>query len=185
MLPRLTVTVYTGLDLIEQVPDAQTVNAKYFDDEAGALQVAGDQLVYVNPATAGIFADRLPPLALGGVYRVTGEAQSFTIEHDDYDDWREWLCRSLLCVRCEVLFEQPARFAGNPFTRLINFTDNDGWIGHADCVVLAAAFAKRAEEARRHSTVARRPGPARFTVYQHFATAFALAAESGGAVQFH
>jgi hypothetical protein len=167
------------------VPDAQTVNAKYFDDDARALQVAGDQLVYVNPETAGIFADRLPPLTLGGVYRITGETQSFSLDHDDYDDWREWLCRSLLCVRCEILYALPARFSGNPLTRLINFTDSDGWIGHADCMVLATAFKKRAEEARRHSVVARRPGPNRFALYQQFAATFALAAERGGAVQFH
>ena len=63
----LTVTAYTALELVEQVPDAQTVNAKYFDTEERALQVAGDQLVYINPVTAGIFAERLPPLTLGGV----------------------------------------------------------------------------------------------------------------------
>lgn len=179
----LTVTAYTALELVEQVPDAQTVNAKYFDTEERALQVAGDQLVYINPVTAGIFAERLPPLTLGGVYRISGETQSFTVAYDDYDDWREWLCRLLLRVRCEILFELPARFAGNPFTRLINFTDSDGWIGADDCAVLATAFEKWAEETRRSANVIRRPD--RFALYQQFAAAFALAAKTGGAVQFH
>jgi len=180
----LTVTVYTGLQLIDEAPNAQLVNAKYYDSEASALQVGGDQLVYIDPDTAGSFAERLPPLTLGGVYRVAGATQSYGIgSYEDYEAWREWLCRLMLGVRCEILFEKPARYAGNPFTRLIDFSDSRGWIGHADCVVLAAAFTARTESARRSASVTQRPYL--FTTYQQFAAAFALAAESGGAVQFH
>jgi len=180
----LTVTAYAALDLVEQVPDAQLVNAKYFDSDARALQVAGDQLVYVNPATAGVFAARLPPLALGGVYRVAGATQSYAIgAYEDYEEWREWLCRLMLGVRAEILFEKPARYAGNPFTRLIDFSDSEGWIGTTDCTVLAAAFQARSESARRSAAVTQKP--ARFAIYTQFTAAFALAASRGGAVQFH
>lgn len=179
----LIVTAYTALSLIEQVPDAQMVRAKYFDDDAGALQVAGDRLVYIDPATAGLFADRLPPLTLGGVYRVSGATESFTVDSLEFDEWREWLCREMLGVRVEILLEKPARFSGNPFTRLIDFTDGKGWIGAADCAALAAAFARRAEAARRSANVTQRRD--RFALYQQFATTFPLAAERGGAVQFH
>lgn len=180
----LLVTIYTGLQLIDEAPNATLASAKYFDNEARALQVGGDQLVYIDPATAGIFAERLPPLSLGGVYRVAGTTQTYTIgSNEDYEAWREWLCRLMLGVRCDILFEKPARFAGNPFTRLIDFSDSKGWIGHADCLVLAAAFQARMESARRSASVTQRPYL--FTTYQQFAGAFALAAESGGAVQFH
>jgi hypothetical protein len=180
----LNVTVYTELQLIDEAPNAQLVSAKYYDDEARALQVEGDQLVYIDPDTAGIFAERLPPLALGGVYRVAGTTKTHSVgSSEDYDEWREWLCRLMLAVRCEILFEKPARYAGNPFTRLIDFSDSEGWIGYADCIVLAAAFKARLESARRSANVTQRPHL--FDIYQQFAAAFALAAESGGAVQFH
>lgn len=32
----------------------------------------------------------------------------------------------MLGVRCDTLFEKPARYAGTPLTRLIDFSDSDG-----------------------------------------------------------
>ena len=180
----LIVTAYTALELVELVSDAQLVVAKYYDSDAEDLLVGGDRLVYVNPATAGAFAARLAPLTLGGVYRIASITRSYDLgAHEDYDEWREWLCRLMLGVRVEILFEKPARFAGNPFTRLIDFSDAEGWIGHTDCRVLAAAFQARMESARRSAGVMQRPD--RFATYRQFAAAFSLAAASGGAVQFH
>jgi len=88
-----------------------------------------------------------------------------------YNQWRDWLARTMLGVSAETVWRHPADFAERPFFELINFADNEGVLGPETCKRLAEAFAAHDEQAQNSGEF--------YDLYQTWRKAFELAADDG------
>lgn len=113
-----------------------------------------------------------------GYYRVSGQEEGIDFSYSGYSDWREWLCRTFLKVSPEQVWDNPETFADAPFVELVNFADNEGFIGPKTCAKLAADFA--AHTPGHHAFGLRDHARA----YERLAQMFRIAG-GGGAVKFH
>jgi len=119
----------------------------------------------------------------GGVYRLDGETTEFRVGYSEYNEWREALALYTLGVTPEEIWTDPEAFLGEPFVRLINFSDCDGVIGGRPARTLARESdenrAAIAERARNATDVDPDHAVWFMEIYDDFARAFALAAEDG------
>lgn len=124
-------------------------------------------------------ADGMQP----GCYVTEGKAEHFYAgAYSGYNAWRRDLANAMLGVTPEVVWNDPAAFAGKSFVELVNFSDCEGLIGPRTSAKLARDFAEHRERAVAHSENASRPWF--LARYDDFAAAFKLAAREGGAVWF-
>jgi len=136
--------------------------------------------LYRGPA-----ADRTDGLA-EGVYAVSDEAHGFRAgSYSGYNEWREWLSVAMVGVLPRTIWEDRGRYAGRPFVELIDFADNEGFIGPNTSEKLARDFAEHHEQAKARALQAFGPvvAPHYVRLYEDFMKAFKLAAGTG-AVKF-
>lgn len=78
-----------------------------------------------------------------GFYRQKPEGFSFSFRagsYSGYNSWREDLCKAVLDVPPEVVWENPSKFKNEPFFELIFFSDCEGAIGPETSRKLAQDF---------------------------------------------
>lgn len=103
----------------------------------------------------------------GGVFRFA--AGTYT----RYNEFREALCRAVNGVDPQVIWDDPDRWANEPFFELINFANNVGTIGPVAAAALADDF--DADRDRLLAQLDQRDQQA----YENWRTAFQLAANTG------
>lgn len=114
-----------------------------------------------------------------GLYQIEGQKIRVTGgSYHGYNDWRAWLARTFVGVEPEAIWAHPEQYREAPFYPLINFSDAEGFIGPVTSRILAADFARFADQV---PTCA--PYPWYVARYTDFAAAFTLAADDG-AVRF-
>ena len=119
-----------------------------------------------------------------GAYRVSGETEAFRAgSYSGYNRWREQLCDMVCGRKPEAVWS--GEVAPLAFGELINFADNEGFIGPKTSAKLANDFETLAGQAEDY---ARRLGEIEgrwfLDRYRDFRNAFRLAANHG-AVKFH
>jgi hypothetical protein len=85
-----------------------------------------------------------------GCYISDGKSTGFAVNYFGYTEWRYTLCWLMLGVDAETVWENPRRFAGQPFIELIDSSDAGNYsFGPVTSAKLAGDFAKYAVEAKR------------------------------------
>jgi hypothetical protein len=85
-----------------------------------------------------------------GCYLKTGRSFYFGLPYAVFGSWRDELCRVVLGVPADEVWERPARFRRQPFFELIDFPDCSGTaIGPKTSTKLFQDFAEWASKAKR------------------------------------
>jgi hypothetical protein len=116
-----------------------------------------------------------------GLYEYTPASKQYGFRsgpYSYYNTWREYLSRMALGVEPSAIWENPERFAGQPFVELINFTDCDGRIGAKLAAKLLADFRAHAGRAEEFAASLNDDGSF-ISNYRDFTEAFELAAQRG------
>lgn len=121
-----------------------------------------------------------------GNYRGATEFDFAAGSYGNYNEWREWLCRTFLGVEPRAIWDAPEKFAGQPFVELINFSDCEGAIGPVTAAKLLKDFTENKERAKRAADALRQPYEREwfFKKYLDWKRAFELA-KNDGFVIFH
>lgn len=147
-----------------------------YENDGRAVEDPSEGFVRLSHGTA--FEERGNGLA-AGLYRHEGETIGFPCgPYSSYGEWRARLCRAILSVEPQAVWQNEEQFAAEPFYELINFSDCEGVIGPLSSGRLAAAFKENRE---KFALIA---DGYDLKLYDNFASAFALAAHDG-AVDFH
>jgi len=144
------------------------------DADPDAMYEQGYEFAYVG---SGDFADRADGLVTG-YYKGTERLDFRAGSYHGYNDWRAWLCRTMLEVEPVEVWGNPDAFDDKPFFELIHFADNEGIIGPETSKRLAQAFDVGDAKARATGDTDY------YGLYRRFQQAFELAAD-GGLVEFH
>jgi len=84
-------------------------------------------------------AARYGTLVRYGCFVANGRTDSVSMSYSGYNVWRERLCRSVLGILPQILWEDPTRLS-LPFAPLINFADNEGTISWTTAARISADF---------------------------------------------
>lgn len=130
----LDVVAYSRIVHIEALDDVEEYEKKY--DWSTHSFVSS---CYLNDDW--YFSEWAEGLKLGVYYTGDGEIHSFRAgSYLWYNRWREWLCVTFLGVTPKVVWNDPNVYKDEPFFRLINFSDCEGYIGPKFSEKLAIDF---------------------------------------------
>lgn len=103
------------------------------DDDYDEHDRAGHVLLY-NMEEFAERGDGLPD----GFYRGKGATLHWQASYGGYNRFRRDLCVAVLGVEPETVWNDYATYLDRPFAPLINFADNEGFLGPQTCSRLAA-----------------------------------------------
>lgn len=127
------------------------------------------------------FEQSLDGLEPGVCYEVGEPFRGGSFSYGGYGEWRRDLCKIMLNVDPQVVWDNPDSYRDEPFYELIRFADNEGTIGPKAAARLAEDFdGYRAKYVEAHDSD---PDPWMIQRYESMSDAFHLAA-SGGLVDF-
>jgi hypothetical protein len=172
----LDVTAYSKVEFLEAM-DAEAWEEKYWMNEKDMpFRTA------IAHHWESCYADRAAPIIEGGVYRINGdEVDVHGGSYTGYNEWRDWLSRTMLGVPARAVWENEEIYKGRPFYELINFSDCEGIIGSVVAAKLAADFETHQAPAEHYG---QRDDGWYAKKYREWRKAFTLAAD-GGFVMFH
>lgn len=161
----LDITAYRRLTKLDTITDDTA-------DPYGACDL------WVHPAcydwAEGAFPGRAAGLERGGTYKAEDRLSFRAGSYSGYGEWRDWLKGLAGYQRGGDSWP-----TSGPFAELINFADNEGYIGPAVAAKLAKDFQDNRDRMEREF------GDDWYaTKYREWQAAFELAAD-GGAVAFH
>lgn len=181
----LDVTVHTRVEpFTESVPldDQGRPDVDWMDehDVREAFVYAGFEQSYRGLPNGHAYTSGKTPCYGGGYVRSVGATWHFHGgSYSGYNVWRAALCQTMLGVEVAAIWADPDPYRDAPFFELINFADNEGYIGCEAAADLAADFAEYRDRA-----AATDPGVWQwFERYDTWERAFADAA-NGGMVEF-
>ncbi len=115
-----------------------------------------------------------------GIYRFSGKVEGFRAgSYGGYNAWRNMLSRFGLGMSDEMVWIQRAQ---GPFSELVNFADNEGFIGPKTSAKLAKDFRDHLSRAR--GAMVKADDGHWLDKYEEWMSAFELAAGTG-VVKFH
>lgn len=172
----LDITAYSNVEFLE-VMDTEAWEEKYYTHEEDM-----PFRTTIAHHWESCYAERAEPVVENGVYRINGkELGVHAGSYSGYNQWRDWLSRTMLGVPARAVWENEKIYKGRPFYELIDFSDCEGIIGPVVAAKLAADFEQHqaaAEHYGQHEDgwYARK--------YHEWHKVFALAADNGF-VEFH
>lgn len=124
-------------------------------------------------------------MGYGRCYRFRGKREHVDFSYGGYGQFRRALCKAAYGVDAERAWGEPETYSGHPFWLMINFADNEGWIGPTAAAQLAREFEDNAGriKAKFREQPAEPMSWGDFTEeYDTFARLFRLAADTGAVV---
>lgn len=174
-----------GLDVtaVSRAEYIETIDIEAWEDKYWQYENEPDGVkIEIANHWIEVYADRARPIVQNGVYRITGDEYSpWGAPYSAYGRWRNWLSETMLGVPASIVWQNEARYTGEPFYELINFSDCQGIIGTEVAAKLAADFAAHQEKADRFG---QGDGGWYARKYADWRKAFDLASD-GGFIQFH
>lgn len=164
----LDITAYKNVVLVDTLSDTEEYEDKYGDD--------WQKYDYVHRYQD--FPDRLPPIQVGGVYTFEDRFSFRAGSYSGYSEWREQLSLMALGIEPRVIWNNYAKFAGQPFAELIHFSDAEGHLGSEVCKKLLKDFEVFQAKADQHEDEWFREK------YRDWRKAFEFAANNGY-IDFH
>ena len=164
-----------GLDItafrkLTAAPEAKLDADGFPEDYGSFVRLSQEEIDW----TEGNWKGRTEGLT-AGVYSFGEEFDFRAGSYGGYNQWRDMLCMTMRGMSANAFWadEKPG-----PFTELISFADNEGFIGPVVAAKLAKDFAENQERAEK-------TGDEWFVGrYRDWRKAFEMAAD-GGAVSFH
>jgi hypothetical protein len=160
----LDITAYRGLRKTEAFDDAP-LNDGAVPHPDDCLWVDDGVLVWQEKA----FPGRAEGIEPGAIYTATDRGGFRAGSYSSYDAWRAELARRV---------KHRVHDASGPFYELIEFADNEGYIGPVVAAKLARDFAEH------EAAVTAKAKPDFVRRYRGWRKVFEMAAD-GGAVEFH
>lgn len=146
----LDVTAYEAVHLIPDHlpgPGWCEVHSAHFIDDGTDGEPGGQCFVYVgHELTAGglqLLDDTSADCHFGLCYTATGSTDSAHWSYGGYHQFRKVLCLAANGVPIEKVWSDPGEWR---FALLLNFADNEGWIGPKAAELLATEFDRYADE---------------------------------------
>lgn len=163
----LDVTAYRQL---MPAPDAQ-VDADGFAVDEGYVSIHAHTMAWTEENWPGRTAPLRP-----GIYTVAEQDGFRAGSYSGFNAWRDWLAQRAGYTSARAVWDDVTT---GPFVELINFADNEGYIGATVAAKLAKDFANCQED-----IIGTEPHGWEAEKYLQWRAAFEMAAD-GGCVEFH
>lgn len=182
----VSITAYETIELVEDHRSPNGFCELRYD--ADGNQDHDQAYVYdvFTPSAAGLeLLNKKDVIRYGRCYRFKGQREHVGFSYGGYGMFRKALCKAAYGVGPKRAWGQPETYSGHPFWLMINFADNEGWIGPHAAAQLAGEFEENADRVK--TKLREKPvepmGWGDFTEeYDTFTRLFRLAADTGAVV---